>query len=165
MTEANQTSRPVVGRLEASVSPQAWGPGQFVVVATFRYCLGRQTYIVQECADWLLLHWPVIEQPVRNLIQRELERAFEQDDRARAGDAQLDLAAAEAGGQQFAQRALDAAEFVGQAEGQIEEAAVDRTQFDGHGGPVRGTPVRRLSEDVGVAGHAVNCHEISPGKI
>ena len=88
MTEANQTSRPVVGRLEASVSPQAWGPGQFVVVATFRYCLGRQTYIVQECADWLLLHWPVIEQPVRNLIQRELERAFEQDDRARAGDAQ-----------------------------------------------------------------------------
>lgn len=70
------------------VLPNAWGPGQFVVVATFRYCLGRQTYIVQECADWLLLHWPVIEKPVRDLIQRELERAFEQDDRARAGDAQ-----------------------------------------------------------------------------
>jgi hypothetical protein len=65
-----------------------WGPGQFAVVATFRYCLGRQTYIVQECADWLLLHWSVIEQPVRSLIQRELERAFEQDDKARAGDAQ-----------------------------------------------------------------------------
>lgn len=88
MTEANQTSRPVVGRLEASVSPQPWGSGQFVVVATFRYCLGRQTYIVQECADWLLLHWPVIEQPVRDLIRRELERAFEQDDKARAGEAQ-----------------------------------------------------------------------------
>lgn len=67
---------------------QAWGPGQFVVVAAFRYCLGRQTYIVQECADWLLMHWPAIEQPVRSLIQRELERAFEHDDRARVGDAQ-----------------------------------------------------------------------------
>ena len=85
MTEANQTSRPVVGRLEASVSQQCWGPGQFAVVAAFRYCLGRQTYIVQECADWLLLHWPVIEQPVRDLIKRELERAFEQDDKVRAG--------------------------------------------------------------------------------
>ena len=57
--------------LQRRVSPQCWGPGQFVVVATFRYCLGRQTYIVQECADWLTLHWPVIEQPVRNLIQRD----------------------------------------------------------------------------------------------
>jgi hypothetical protein len=83
-----KSSRAVKGPLEPSVSPQCWGPGQFAVVATFRYCLGRQTYIVQECADWLLLHWPVIEQPVRSLIQRELERAFEQDDKARAGDAQ-----------------------------------------------------------------------------
>ncbi len=72
---------------ERGGSPQAWGPGQFVVVATFRYCLGRQTYIVQECADWLLLHWPEIEQPARNLIQYELECAFEQDDKARAGEA------------------------------------------------------------------------------
>jgi len=29
-----------------------------------------------------------IEQPVRDLIRRELERAFEQDDKARAGEAQ-----------------------------------------------------------------------------
>lgn len=70
--------------LQRRVSPQCWGPGQFVVVATFRYCLGRQTYIVQECADWLTLHWPVIEQPVRNLIQRELEAAFVKDDAIRA---------------------------------------------------------------------------------
>lgn len=82
--EADAVGAPV----ERPVSPHPWGAGQFVVIATFRYCLGRQTYIVQECADWLLLHWPVIEQPVRNLIQRELERAFEQDDKARAGDAQ-----------------------------------------------------------------------------
>ena len=88
MTEAKQTIRPVVGRLDASVSPQACWPGQFAVVATFRYCLGRQTYIVQECADWLLLCWPVIEQPVRDLIRRELDRAFELDDVARAGDTQ-----------------------------------------------------------------------------
>ena len=85
MTE--QTLDAVGPRLDAPVSPQCWGPGQFAVVATFRYCLGRQTYIVQECADWLLMHWPTIEQPVRNLIQRELERAFEQDDAARARDA------------------------------------------------------------------------------
>ena len=65
-------------------SLQCLGPGQFVVVAVFRYCLGRQTYVVQECVDWLLLHWPSIDQPVRNLIRSELDRAFEQDDAARA---------------------------------------------------------------------------------
>lgn len=65
-----------------------FGPDQFMIVAAFRYCLGRQTYIVHECADWLLAHWGSIEQPVRSLIQRELERAFESDDKARAVDAQ-----------------------------------------------------------------------------
>lgn len=86
-TTETPAATPAVGaQVERSVSPQAWGPGQFVVVATFRYCLGRQTYIVQECADWLLLHWPEIEQPVRNLIRRELDKAFEQDDRVRAGE-------------------------------------------------------------------------------
>lgn len=72
------------GARRYSLCDHCWGPGQFVVVATFRYCLGRQTYIVQECADWLTLHWPVIEQPVRNLIQRELEAAFVKDDAIRA---------------------------------------------------------------------------------
>lgn len=79
-----KSSRAVVGPIEPSVSPQCWGPGHFAVVATFRYCLGRQTYIVQECVDWLMLHWPSIQKPVRTLIQRELERAFEQDDKVRA---------------------------------------------------------------------------------
>ena len=80
-------SAPAVGGpLQRKVRPQCWGPGQFAVVATFRYCLGRQTYIVQECADWLLMHWPGIEQPVRDLIRRELDRAFQKDDEARRQD-------------------------------------------------------------------------------
>ena len=84
MTKANQTSRPVVGRLEASVSPQAWGHGQFVVIAAFRYCLGRQTYIVGECTDWLVQIWPHLIESAREIIRRDVEEAFERDDLQRA---------------------------------------------------------------------------------
>ena len=39
---------------------EAWGFNQLMVIAAFRYCVGRQTYIVGACADWLIEVWPLL---------------------------------------------------------------------------------------------------------
>ena len=56
----------------------------FVFVYTFRYCLGRRTSAPTDCADLLIEHWANISEGSRKIIQRELEQAFTEDDRARA---------------------------------------------------------------------------------
>lgn len=63
---------------------QAWGWQDLMVIAAFRYCCGRQTYIVGACADWLVDIWPLLTQHTQRVIQRDLEREFELDDAARA---------------------------------------------------------------------------------
>ena len=66
---------------------QPWGRSDLMVTAAFRYCLGRRTYIVGDCADWLVANWSRIGQPTRALIKRELDDEFGRDDAARlAGD-------------------------------------------------------------------------------
>lgn len=65
-----------------------WGANDLMVVTAFRYCCGRQTYIVGECADWLIQHWSEFSQNTRSLIQRELEEEFRRDDEARKSQAQ-----------------------------------------------------------------------------
>ena len=62
----------------------AWGWEDLMVIAAFRYCLGRMTYIAGVCADWLVDKWPELPPHSRALIRTELERAFEQDDEDRA---------------------------------------------------------------------------------
>lgn len=54
-----------------------------MVTAAFRYCLGRRTYIVGECANWLVQHWNEFRPQTRELIQRELAEAFVHDNKAR----------------------------------------------------------------------------------
>lgn len=54
-----------------------------MVTAAFRYCCGRQTYIVGACADWLVDNWAKFPKNVRDVIQRDLEETFTQDDEAR----------------------------------------------------------------------------------
>lgn len=56
-----------------------WGFNDLMVVAAFRYCLGRRTYIVGVCADWLIAQWPNFSDSTKDLIQRELEEAFKRD--------------------------------------------------------------------------------------
>lgn len=52
-------------------------------VGAFRYYLGRMTYAVGEFC-WLLINqWPELPEMVRILIQRDLEEAFERDDKLR----------------------------------------------------------------------------------
>lgn len=63
---------------------QAWGWNELMVIAAFRYCLGRRTYIVETCADWIVKMWPVFDEKSRAIIKRDLEESFRDDDRHRA---------------------------------------------------------------------------------
>jgi len=65
---------------------EAWGWHNLMVVAAFRYCLGRMTYISGVCADWIIAHWHNFPPNAQQLIHKELEEAFKRDDEARAGD-------------------------------------------------------------------------------
>lgn len=60
-----------------------WGFNDFMVIAGFRYCLGRRTYAVEICADWLIEQWPNFKENIRGAIKRELEQEFSRDDIAR----------------------------------------------------------------------------------
>ena len=69
-----------------------WGADGLMAVAAFRYCCGRQTYIVGMCADWIIANWTAFPPNVRELIERDLEAEFVRDDEARAkGDHHLPL--------------------------------------------------------------------------
>jgi hypothetical protein len=61
-----------------------WGHDDLMVLAAFRYCLGRKTYIVSECCNWLIDNWNNFEFDVRRTIQEELEACFKRDDADRA---------------------------------------------------------------------------------
>jgi hypothetical protein len=65
---------------------QAWGKHDLMVIAAFRYCLGRRTYIVGACVDWLVEVWPLLDEDTKALIKRDLERKFEADDLERKID-------------------------------------------------------------------------------
>lgn len=48
-----------------------YGRDDMMVIAAVRYCLGRQTYIVSDCADWLIANWERFAPGTRKLIQRD----------------------------------------------------------------------------------------------
>lgn len=56
------------------------GRHDLMIVAAVRYCLGRMTYIVSDCADWLIEIWPALPENTRKIIQRDVEEAFARDD-------------------------------------------------------------------------------------
>jgi len=62
---------------------QGWGWNEVMVISAFRYCVGRQTYVVQACADWLISIWPMLGANTKAVIQFDLEKEFERDDEAR----------------------------------------------------------------------------------
>lgn len=61
-----------------------FGRNDLMAVAAFRYCLGRRTYIVGDCAEWLIEQWPNISDNAKAIIKRDLEYAFLSDDETRA---------------------------------------------------------------------------------
>jgi hypothetical protein len=63
-----------------------YGRGELMAIAAVRYCIGRQSYIVGDCVDWLIEAWPALQESTRKVIQRDIEQAFVKDDHARAED-------------------------------------------------------------------------------
>lgn len=71
---------------------QAWGRDGLMAIAAHRYCMGRSTYIVGDCVDWLCAEWDKLPENVRKIIQRDTEEELKRDDEARErGDAFLPL--------------------------------------------------------------------------
>ena len=60
-----------------------YGRDDLMVVASVRYCLGRMTYIVSDCCDWLIEIWPTLTESTRNIVKRDIEDEFKRDDDAR----------------------------------------------------------------------------------
>ena len=60
-----------------------WNEDQAAVWAV-RYNLGRMTYAVGSCVEWLIHIWPDLHEKARSIIQRDVEEAFVADDRDRA---------------------------------------------------------------------------------
>lgn len=56
-----------------------WGFHNLMVLAAFRYCLGRRTYIVSSCVDWLIKYWDAIDQNTKNIILKETQEAIEKE--------------------------------------------------------------------------------------
>jgi len=61
----------------------SWGEDEMMVVAAFRYCCGRRTYVVGCCVEWLIKQWPTFADKTKAIIQRDLEEEFRRDDAAR----------------------------------------------------------------------------------
>ena len=62
---------------------KAWGRDEMMVLAAFSYCLGRQTYIVSDCVEWLIANWQNFSEHTRKIIRRDLEEAFVRDEEMR----------------------------------------------------------------------------------
>lgn len=54
-----------------------------MVMAAFRYCLGRRTYIVGACVDFLKANWQHLDHRTREVIERDLREEVLRDDEAR----------------------------------------------------------------------------------
>lgn len=47
-----------------------------MVLCAFRYCLGRMTYAVSVCVDWLLRNWGGLTRHTKELIIEEIHTGF-----------------------------------------------------------------------------------------
>ena len=54
------------------ISPVLAGTnGKLMVMAAHRYCLGRQTYIVGSCIDWMKTWWCHFDTNTKNVMLRD----------------------------------------------------------------------------------------------
>lgn len=61
----------------------AWGRDDAMALAAVRYCLGRMTYIVNDCCEWLPRVWPHLSEGCRAIIARDVDAEIARDDAAR----------------------------------------------------------------------------------
>lgn len=53
-----------------------FGRDDLMALAAVRYCLGRASYIVGDCVDWLYEQWPALDENVRTVIARDVDQAL-----------------------------------------------------------------------------------------
>jgi hypothetical protein len=53
--------------------------GQLMAMSAHRYCLGRQSYIVGACIEWLRQWWPELNENTRSVILRDTIEALQDD--------------------------------------------------------------------------------------
>jgi hypothetical protein len=58
---------------------KTYGMNGLMIIAAARYCIGRRTYIVSDCVDWILANWHDWPENVKTIIQRDLEGEFDRD--------------------------------------------------------------------------------------
>lgn len=76
------------------ISSCPWGRDNLMVISAVRYCLGRTTYIVSDCCDWLIEQWPNFPEHTRAVVHRDVEEEFKRDDWQReCGDEYADCRA------------------------------------------------------------------------
>ena len=51
--------------------PLAGLNGQLMITAAHRYCLGRQSYIVSSCIEWMKQWWPAFDRNTKNCMVRD----------------------------------------------------------------------------------------------
>lgn len=52
---------------------------QLMCIAAHRYCLGRASYIVGSCLEWLRAHWDQFEPNTQAVILRDTKEALAQN--------------------------------------------------------------------------------------
>ena len=69
--------------LDALQRESVWGRSDLMATAAVRYCLGRQSYIVGDCVDWLIEMRDAIRPTALRIIERDIREAMVKDDEAR----------------------------------------------------------------------------------
>jgi len=55
----------------------------WMIHQSVRYCLGRRSYAVSECTEWLIENWPEIPENTRSIIMKDIEMQIDMDERVR----------------------------------------------------------------------------------
>lgn len=63
--------------LEDLLQKPAIKVSELTLVASFRYALGRQTYIVSEVVENILANWQVLSQNTKDRLKAEIKEAIE----------------------------------------------------------------------------------------
>jgi len=58
---------------------ETYGRDGLMIIAAVRYCIGRRTYIVSDCADWIIANWAKWPNNVKTAIKRDVEEGFQRD--------------------------------------------------------------------------------------
>jgi hypothetical protein len=61
---------------------------ELMTMAAFRYCLGRRSYIVGACIDWLKRNWQKFTPNTQRVIVRDIVEALQRDE---AGSQLIDV--------------------------------------------------------------------------